>query len=60
MSRPCPRCQTLKTGAFYRDNGEFICTDCEEAVIRGEEARKKGKIRPLESRRTKVSRKHAP
>lgn len=41
MSRPCPRCQTLKKGAFYRDKGEFICEDCEEAVIRAENGAQK-------------------
>lgn len=42
MSRPCPRCQTLKKGAFYRDKGEFICEDCEEAVIMAESRSQNG------------------
>lgn len=36
MSRPCPQCDCLKKGAFYKNKGTWICEDCEERVIKAE------------------------
>lgn len=36
MSRPCPRCQVLQKGAFYRENGEWICESCFSSILEKE------------------------
>lgn len=36
MSRPCPRCSCLRTGAFYRDKSEWICEPCFSAILEKE------------------------